>query len=272
MMIMSHIDCRPLITTRCRTFVAICLSFFCSLSDAQELQILTENWPPISFGNDTKAEGMAVEVVKAIQAKTGNTQAIQVVPFARGYKALLDESNVLLFTVGRSEEREKLMHLVGPVAISYITLYTRKGNAANLLRQGDAIRKLKVGAYRSSIFADTARKKGFFNLELAVSPLVIANMLMAKRFDLWVEGSIVVPSILKDIGYSSDDVEPVMVLDALELYLAFSAKTPASTIKIWEDALRAIKKDGSFAKIYHKWLPDEVPPMQVIHTSPPTQP
>ena len=105
-----------------------------------------------------------------------------------------------------------------------------------------------------------------------MSPLVIANMLMARRFDLWSEGSIVVPSILKDIGYSSDDVEPVMVLDTLELYLAFSAKTPTSTIKVWEDALRSIKKDGSFAKIYHKWLPNEVPPMQVIHTTPTTQP
>jgi polar amino acid transport system substrate-binding protein len=51
-----------------------------------------------------------------------------------------------------------------------------------------------------------------------------------------------------------------MVLDTLELYLAFSAKTPASTIKIWEDALRAIKKDGSFAKIYHKWLPTKCRP------------
>jgi polar amino acid transport system substrate-binding protein len=68
------------------------------------------------------------------------------------------------------------------------------------------------------------------------------------RFDLWVEGSVVVPAILKDVGYSFEDVEPVMVLDTLELYLAFSAKTPASTVKIWEDALRAIKKDGSFAK------------------------
>lgn len=271
-MIKLRICCHLRIAGLRRSLYAIGLLFFCSCSIAQELQIMTENWPPISFGNDTKAEGMAVEVVKAIQAKTGNTQVIQVLPFARGYKALLEEPNVLLFTVGRSDEREKLMHLLGPVAVSEITLYTRKGNAANLQHQGDAIRKMKVGAYRSSIFADTARKKGFFNLELAVSPLVIANMLMGKRFDLWVEGSVVVPSILKDIGYSIDDVEPVMVLDTLELYLAFSAKTPASTIKAWEDGLRAIKKDGSFAKIYRKWLPNDTPPMQVIHTAPTTQP
>lgn len=271
-MILSRIYRCPQITARYRSLVAVCLLFFCSLSGAQELQILTENWPPVTFGIDTKADGMAVEVVRAIQTKIGNTQPIQVLPFARGYKALLEEPNVLLFTVGRSEEREKLMHLLGPVAISDITLYTRKGNAANLQRQGDAIRKLKVGTYRSSIFADTARKKGFFNLELAVSPLVIANMLMGKRFDLWVEGSVVVPAILKDVGYSFEDVEPVMVLDTLELYLAFSAKTPASTVKLWEEGLRSIKKDGSFARIYRKWLPNEVPPMQVIHTTPTAQP
>jgi hypothetical protein len=64
---LSRIYRCPQITARYRSFVAICLLFFCSLSGAQELQILTENWPPVSFGIDTKADGMAVEVVRAIQ-------------------------------------------------------------------------------------------------------------------------------------------------------------------------------------------------------------
>lgn len=191
-------------------------------AQAQELQIFTEDWPPISFGNGTKAEGMAVEVVQAMQAHIGSNQPIQVVPWARGYKALLDEPNTLLFTVGRSEEREKLMVLLGPIAISTTSLYTRKGYALRIHSMGEEIQKLKVGAYRSSIFADTARKKGFQNIEQAPTPQIIANMLLAKRFDLWVEGSLVVSSVLKEIGHSADDVEKVKVLDSLELYLAFS--------------------------------------------------
>ncbi|MFZ6766318.1 substrate-binding periplasmic protein [Undibacterium sp. Di26W] len=241
-------------------------------TQAQELQIFTEDWPPISFGSGSKAEGMAVEVVHAMQAHMGSNQPIQVVPWARGYKALLEEPNTLLFTVGRSEEREKLMVLLGPIAISTTSLYTRKGNAARLYSMGDEIQKLKVGAYRSSIFADTARKKGFQNIEQAPTPQIIANMLLAKRFDLWVEGSLVVSSVLKDIGHTADDVEKVKVLDSLELYLAFSTSTSAATIKAWEDALRWLKKEGQFARIHQKWLPNEPPPMAVIRLDPPGKP
>ncbi len=241
-------------------------------AEAQDLQIFTEDWPPISFGSGNRAEGMAVEVVQAMQAHMGSSQAIQVVPWARGYKALLEEPNTLLFTVGRSEEREKLMVMLGPIAISTTSLYTRKGNAARLLGMGEEIQKLKVGAYRSSIFADTARKKGFQNIEQAPTPQIIANMLLAKRFDLWVEGSLVVSSVLKDIGHSADDVEKVKVLDSLELYLAFSTSTPATTIKAWEEALRWLKKEGHFSRIHQKWLPNEPPPMAVIRLDPPAKP
>jgi len=101
-------------------------------------------------------------------------------------------------------------------------------------------------------------------LDLASTPQVVAKMLMMGRFDLWSEGSIVVPSVLKEIGHSVDEVEKVMVLDSLELYLAFSSRTPLATIKQWEDALRQMKKDGSFQKIYQKWQPNEAPPLEVV--------
>ncbi len=86
---------------------------------------------------------------------------------------------------------------------------------------------------------------------------------MMNRFDLWSEGSVVVPSVLKEIDYSGNDVETVMIVDSLELFLAFSAKTPLSTIKLWEGAMRQIKKDGTFQKIHQKWLPNEQAPMDV---------
>lgn len=228
-----------------------------------ELTIYTEDWPPVTFKNGDKPDGMAVEVVQELQRRIGNTSAIQVVPWNRAYKALLDEANVMIFTVGWSEERERQMTLIGPVAVSRTVLYTRKGNAARLQALKDDIKHLAVGAYRGSIFADAATRKGFQTLELAGTPQVVAKMLMSGRFDLWSEGSVVVSSVLKEIGYTANDVEPVMVLESLDLYLAFSSKTSLSTIRQWEDALRQMKKDGSFQKIHQKWFPNEPVPAEV---------
>ena len=231
---------------------------------AQKLSIYTEDWPPMNFKTATGIDGMAVEVVAALQKITGNKDAIQLVPWARGYKAVQEDENVILFSLGRSPEREKLMHMLGPIAISKTALYTRKGEAARLKALDNDLYKLAVGAYRGSIFADTAKKKGFFNLAQANSPQNSSKMLFAKRFDLWVEGSMAVAAILSETGHSINDVEEVMVLDSLELYLAFSIKTPASILGQWEAALRQMKKDGSFQKIHQKWFPGEAPPLETV--------
>lgn len=261
---------RPFCTaSRCATlWLALSLYLLAGPCMAQKLTIYTENWPPLNYANDGKIEGMAVEIVHALQARLGKNNPIVLVPWARGYRAVQDEPNVLLFSIGRSPEREKLMYMLGPIAISSTVLYTRKGNAARMLALGEELYTLPVGAYRSSIFADTAKKKGFIHIDQASTPQISAKMLLAKRFDLWVEGSLAVASILKETGHSVDEVEKVMVLDSLELFLAFSPRTSAATVKAWEGALRWLKKTGGFQKIHQKWLPNEAPPMQVLLLKP----
>ncbi|MFZ6689884.1 substrate-binding periplasmic protein [Undibacterium sp. SXout11W] len=253
-------------------FVFLLLVCLTSFSVAQELTIYTEDWPPVNFKNGNAVDGMAVDLVRALQARIGGHQEIRLVPWARGYKAVLEEPNVMLFSVGRTPEREKLMRLLGPIAISDTVLYTRKGQAERLRSLRDGIYSLPVGAYRSSIFVDVAKKKGFQHIEQANSPQIEANMLLAGRFDMLVESSVAINQILKGIGRNSSEIEKLTVLDSLELYLAFSLNTSPEIFNAWENALRAAKKDGSFQKIYQKWFPDEMPPMDVQRLGPADRP
>jgi len=253
--------CRPF-------FVVLIVGLFTSLSSAQNLTIYTEDWPPVNFKSGNGVDGMAVELVHNLQARIGTRQEIHLVPWARGYKAVLEDPNVMLFSVGRTSEREKLMRFIGPIAISDTVLYTRKGNAERLRSLREGIHALPVGAYRSSIFVDTARKKGFQYIEQANSPQIEANMLLAGRFDMLVDSSVAINQILRSIGHTSDEVEKVTVLDSLELYFAFSLNTSPEILTAWEGALRASKKDGTFQKIYQKWFPDEMPPMETQRLGP----
>lgn len=244
-----------------RLFIVLLLCA-CALP-AWGLTIFTEDWPPITFQRNGVADGMAVAVVREIQARIRDGSEIEVVPWVRGYRELESTPNVMLFTVGRNEAREKLMTMVGPVAISQTVLLCRKGEAAALLALGPALYSRAVGAYRGSIFADTAAAAGFGEVDLAPTSQVSAQKLLAGRYDLWVEGGFVVGSVLKDIHQPADAVEVVKVLESLELYLAFSRGTSAKTIRRWYEALAAMKKDGSFRRIYNKWLPGDAPPMEM---------
>lgn len=231
---------------------------------ATALAIYTEDWPPVSFHNSKgSADGMAVEVVRELKKRTGNQDAIEVLPWVRAYNHLLSEPNVLLFSVGRNTEREGKMTLIGPIALSSTDVYALRNQAAAMREMGDARRRLPTAAYRGSIFESTALAHGY-----AVSPtndpLHSARMLLAGRVSLWVEGNIVVPQVLRQLGVADNSVERVATLDTLALYLAFSRGTPRPLVLAWEQALRDMKRDGSFQAIHKRWFPLSPPPLDVI--------
>ncbi|GGD00510.1 amino acid ABC transporter substrate-binding protein [Undibacterium terreum] len=233
-------------------------------SSANDLTILTQDWPPLYFLSHGKADGMAIEVVKAVQVRLGQPTLIQVVPWARGYHQVLTQPNVLMICVVRTEERQSQLTLVGPIVRTEANVFIRKGDATRLLAMGDKLFDQPIGVLRDGIQAEMVKKKRFRVLEQAATSGVLANMLMKKRFDMWAEASLSAPAVLSSAGYSPADVEKFMTLETSDLYLAFSPGTSHDTIKAWEDALRQVKRSGQFSEIYKRWFPHQPIPLEVI--------
>ena len=92
------------------------LAGFSCVLNAQTLTILTEVSPPgQTKAADGKFGGFAVEVVREIQRRVGNTDYIQEVPWARGHITLQNKPNTILFSVARAAERNPLFQWVGPI-------------------------------------------------------------------------------------------------------------------------------------------------------------
>jgi len=231
---------------------------------AKALTLLTEDWPPVSFANDKgQPDGMAVEVVKLLQERVKDNSPIQIQPWARAYNSLLNEKDVMLFTVGRNAERERLMTLLGPILVSSTDVFALRQHAAEIRKLSPAaMQKLPTAAYRGSIFESTAHSRGF-NVFPTTDPAHSARMLVAGRVKLWVEGNVVVGNVLREQGLPLATVERVATLDRLSLYLAFSPNVPRDTILRWEKALNDIKQDGSFAAIHQHWFPQDPVPLLV---------
>ena len=68
-------------------------------ASAQKLQIFCEDDKPMQFkAADGSLTGLTVEVVQEIQKRVGNTDPIQMLPWARGLKYLNEEPNTVLFS------------------------------------------------------------------------------------------------------------------------------------------------------------------------------
>jgi len=227
---------------------------------AGELEIFTEEWKPISFSENGKAKGLGVEVVQEILKRLKLKDNITVAPWARGWKTLLAYPNVILFTTTRTSEREKLFTMIGPIAIGTTNFYARKGSGIVINSLDDARKIRSIGVYRSAVEEQILRKAHFSNLEVTSVPLHSAKQLMEGRIDLWCNANLTAGNILTDAGFSINDVEEVFTLRANALYIAISKGTSENIITAWKDTLAAIKKDGTFQRIYARWLPHQIPP------------
>ena len=96
------------------------LIFFCVLptefifSQTPALTLLCEEDPPDQYVNAKgELDGYVYQVVREIQRRIGNKDPIRMVNWSGAYDLAQNQPNVLLFSMNRTKEREKLFQWIG---------------------------------------------------------------------------------------------------------------------------------------------------------------
>lgn len=233
--------------------LALAGSFLC----AQPLTIYTEISPPDQYLDPNgELAGFGHDIVREIQRRTGNTDPIEVVPWIRGYKAIQERPNVVLFSMARSEERDSLFKWVGPLRETAYSFYAR-ADSKSVLKSLEDARGLKwIGVYKEDARDQYLTKQGFTNLDRSIDSQVILKKLMAGRIDCMVETADGIGDLAKAVGFKREDVREVFSFLKVQIYIAFSKAAPTATVKAWSRALQAMKRDGSFERIHRRYFPD----------------
>lgn len=224
----------------------------------QEMNILCEDGPPFQIVNaDGTLSGLTVEVVQELQRRVGNTDIIQVVPWARGYEEILNEPNTILFSMARTKERNELFHWVGPISESLFGFYGRADSEIKINSLEDAKQVSSIGVYQNDVRDVFLTEAGFTNLDRSNDPVQNFRKLMEGRVELLAESNNAVYSNAQLTGYAPEDVELLYVFMKSQLYIAISKETDAAKVKEWQDAFQSMQEDGSFKAIYRKYFPKE---------------
>jgi polar amino acid transport system substrate-binding protein len=236
---------------------SLCLLFslLAGAAHAAPLKIYGMESGPISFLNGSKPDGYAVELAHAIQQRLGTRDPIEIVPWARANTLAVLGPGVMLLSIVRTQERARSLHFVGPIFNTRVTALALKGMPAEWQRKNIDLHQLRAGARRGSIFVSLPRAQGYSVLDETNTSETAAKMLLNRRFDLWFDGEELYPEALRLAGARETEVEVAFRLDQVEVCFAFSNGTPQATIDAWDRTLREMKRDGSFLKIYRKWLP-----------------
>ena len=223
----------------------------------QTLQVVTEEYPPYNFQDATskKISGMATEVVQEVLKRANLPYKLGIYPWARAYQIAQDTPNVLIYSIGRNEQREALFKWVDAIAPYDVYIYRLKSRPEVEVAQVADIQRYRVGAVRDDVRAQYL-EKAQVPLDLVVSDGTNANKLAMRRIDMFPIDELAMVALYKREGLDPESVVKAFKLESLSagLYMAFSLKTSDDIVRKCKLALAEIKKDGTFEKIRSKYL------------------
>jgi polar amino acid transport system substrate-binding protein len=204
---------------------------------AYSLDVYCEEDPPFQFRDaNGQLTGLTVDIVTDIQRRVGNSDPIQVVPWARGLLYLDNEPDTLLFSMSRTAERKADSKVV-------------------IKSLADAKRTGPIGVYRGDVREAFLLKNGFTNLDRTTDNLSNFKKLMAGRFVLYAGASNGIASEAERAGFNLKDVKLVYEFLKTQDFIAASKQTDPKIVAQWNAALDSMKKDGTFQALFSKYLP-----------------
>lgn len=227
----------------------------CAAPAVSALTLYTENNAPFNFVDKTsgKVVGMSVDIVRKAAARANVPVSIDLVPWARALEMARQpsESDICVFSVTRTPEREPSYQWIGPLAYASWALFAR-GDFNGRLDNLDDAKKYVIGGYLYDSRTNYVKSLGGFKLDIVGNDMLNPKKLALGRIDLW----------LSDLhggrkmahGAGVDGIKPVLVFREVGNYLACAPKVPAATVSALRQALEQMRQDGTVARITARTL------------------
>ncbi len=226
------------------------------VADMGKVKIFTESYPPYNFKEGATLKGISVDILDLVlkQMKSKMTKGqISLVPWARGYRTVLENPSHMLFSTTRTAEREKLFKWVGPIIPTTVSVFARKSSGIKISGPAD-LKKYRIGAVKDDVGEQLLKVAGVPSSKIQTVPTLKSNVkkLAGKRIDLLAYEENVARWVMNKEKFS--DYSVVHVLKRAELYFAFNPKTPDKVVKDFQKALDQVKSSPEYQKIIKKYL------------------
>ncbi len=218
---------------------------------------LTEEYPPVTFkGENGEPTGFVTEMVKEILRRNDMSGEILIVPWSIGYELASNLPNVFLFSMDQTEQRRDNFEWIGPVGKNTAYLYARKDTVSPATDLESAKTVAAIGTTTNWWTEQLLKEMGFENLVSSLDPLDTVVQLFEGETDLAVFTDLTVGELVKNAGYSMDDLEALIELQTNYFYIAASKGTNFGMILSSQKTLDEMKRDGTFEETIREFVPN----------------
>lgn len=236
--------------------IASFMAFSVQAQYLEEIDWMSEQYPPYNFVEDGKPQGITFDVLMEIFKRIGfkkDPKEIKFMPWARSYRKTLREPGTALFSMTYTEKRAKLFKFVRNIVISKIGLIGKKNKNLKISSTED-IKKLKIGVVRDDIGQQLIKALGIKKLEYSNYAKNMVKKLDLGRIDVIAYGVDVAKWHMKKVNIDPNKYENLYTLKEGEMGYAFYRDTSDDLIKKLQKTLDDLKKEGFVDKVSEKYL------------------
>ncbi|MBH3404222.1 transporter substrate-binding domain-containing protein [Pseudomonas glycinae] len=242
-----------------KRFAACLLSMLALTATAADLQLLTDNHPPLHFMQGNQLAGFGVDVVHALATQTGDRIQLQQVPLLRALRIASDTPDTGVFTVLRTDERDDRYQWVGPLIEVETALYARDNlqPPVHSLREADHLGRITVP--RKWLVYSYLQGQDLNNLYGVETPEQMMRLFSLGRTDFVVSDTWSKAALAREQGMEPGRLQYQIPLMKQNTYIAFSPQTDPKQVARWQQALDALRADGRLEQLRQRWLSNTLP-------------
>lgn len=208
--------------------------------------LTTEELPPFNFTRDGNVVGISTDVMREVLKRTGIGGTINIYQWKLAYQMAQEGKDTCVFSTSRTEARENLFKWVGPLATNTWTLYAKASNPIPIVKSLEEAKIYKVGAYQGDAKAAFLKENGFKVDDSGLNDEQVIKKLDDGKVDLWLTSASHSRRLAK---MNRVGIKPVLIVRETQMYAACNlAMSDEQAVKM-NDAIKAIKADGTYEKI-----------------------
>lgn len=248
----------------CGLCLAGLLGGFAPTAGAQQqtrpLVLAAADSAPTAYFDNGKPAGLLVDVLEEASKRSGYSIKVRLLPWARCLLEVKEGKVDGIFSVYLTPERQEFLSYTDEVLITQVqALFVRKDASITFDGNLKKLSDMRIGIVNQTSYGprlDAALSSGVFKtVEPSNSAASNVMRLVHDRVDVIPSYRHVVLHTAKTMGLSGELKELTPAVEAIPSYLAFSNKRDRTKeIAAFNQALRSMKKDGTYDAIFNKYL------------------
>jgi polar amino acid transport system substrate-binding protein len=248
----------------CFSILACCLFILSDESQACELKIGWEHWPPYQFKNEQGVLiGLDVELMSMIMEKTGCSLQFLEIEWLAHLSRLKMGSLDVAISASRTNDREKIGFFSDPYRKENMKLFVRKPDTklykfASLsdISNSRFVLGVTSGYYYGENFERLKKRPEFArHLEMVRNDDRNILKLLERRIDGFLGDPFVAAALMQKIGVRNRIEEYPLDVYSCEIHAIFSrASVNPEVVDLFNQGLRRIKSSGEYDKLIERYL------------------